>query len=130
MILNKTEQFIRFLEETNQNISDFEFDCHQAAQLFWWEINETHMQICDFLLDYENDIKLLAPYSPFITCALKILPFIRTVHLPATHFSGIYDYYNERGKKMRQAVQNLPKALKNFSTVVGDLPHVTFNDEE
>ncbi|KAM3185160.1 hypothetical protein ACTXT7_006905 [Hymenolepis weldensis] len=130
MILNKTEEFINFLRETNRNISDFEFDCYQAAQLFWWEVNETHIQICDFLLDYENDIKLLAPYSSFITCALKILPFVRAEHFPAMRFSGIYDHYNERGNKMRRAVQNLPKALENFYIAIGGLPHVILNDEE
>lgn len=30
---------------------------------------------------------------------------------------------------MRQAVQNLPKALENFYSAVGDLPYVILNDE-
>ncbi|KAM3172298.1 hypothetical protein ACTXT7_014826 [Hymenolepis weldensis] len=130
MILNKTEEFINFLKEINRDISDFEFDCHQAAQLFWWEVNETHMQICGFLLDYENDIKLLAPYSPFVACALEILPLIRAECLPTMHYAGIYDRYNERGKKMRQAVQNVPKALEDFYAAIDGLPDVILNDEE
>ncbi|VDO06074.1 unnamed protein product [Rodentolepis nana] len=94
--LNETDEFIRSLKKTDKSLRDFEFDCHQAAQLFFHESNETRFQIRGFLLDYENDIKLLAPYSPFVASALQILPLIHAEMAPTMHSAGIYDHYNER----------------------------------
>ncbi|VDO02534.1 unnamed protein product [Rodentolepis nana] len=124
----RAEQFICSLKETDQSIRDFEFDCHQAAQLFFHETNETRFQIRGFLLDYENDIKLLAPYSPFVASALQILPLIHAEMAPTMHSAGIYDHYNERGKKMRRTVQNLPKEYNDFKVSIENLSTALFHN--
>ncbi|VDO06072.1 unnamed protein product [Rodentolepis nana] len=124
----RADEFICSLKETNQSIRDFEFDCHQAAQLFFHETNETRFQIRGFLLDYENDIKLLAPYSPFVASALQILPLIHAEMAPTMHSAGIYDHYNERGKKMRRTVQNLPKEYNDFKVSIENLSTALFHN--
>nr|CUU99075.1 hypothetical transcript [Hymenolepis microstoma]CUU99076.1 hypothetical transcript [Hymenolepis microstoma] len=86
------------------------------------------MQIRGFLLDYESDIKLLAPYSPFVACALQVLPFVHAENAPTMHSAGIYDHYNERGKKMRLAIQDLPMEYNDFKVCVEYLSTELFND--
>ncbi|VDO13076.1 unnamed protein product [Rodentolepis nana] len=128
-LLNKTEEFIAFLKDANQYVNDFEFDCHQAAQLYWHEAHETHLQTCGFLLDYENDIKLLAPHSAPVACALQILPYMQAENTPTMQSGVIYDYYNVRGRKMRLVVWKLPKALEDFHALIECLPGMISGDE-
>ncbi|KAM3172297.1 hypothetical protein ACTXT7_014825 [Hymenolepis weldensis] len=94
----KLENFVFALKEADENIRKFEEVCLQVSRAFLKR--ETGHQEClcyetTFLLDYEDELGLLAPYSHCAQCAIDILSFVNTNHFFCDNCPEENNFYGE-----------------------------------
>ncbi|VDO16752.1 unnamed protein product [Rodentolepis nana] len=124
------KQYAREFLEIYHRIRDFEFDCHQVSQLILsgGGDNEINSQIWAYLRDFKEDIALFAPFSYFSKCALEIFPLVKpfaSVRMTSRH---AYDFYCERGRKMRLALEKLKGLGEKFHRDSIDVEQRVFFD--
>ncbi|VUZ48898.1 unnamed protein product [Hymenolepis diminuta] len=130
MVEARTEQFVSDLKQIHQNIYDFEFDCHQVSQMIESKCEncEINVQICTYLVEYKKEIDLLAPFSYFVNCALKIFSLAHAAAFAPMASTNVYDYYRKRGVKARASLMYLPKMIKKFHYDSKNFTNIIMND--
>nr|CUU99074.1 hypothetical transcript [Hymenolepis microstoma] len=110
------QKFVADLKEIHGRIYDFEFDCYQVSQIVMSgsESLDIRAQARAYILDYKKEIVLLARFSPFVDVAETIVPLLLPFESDPVPSRELYNYYNERGRKMRLALKDLKSKLVKF----------------
>ncbi|VUZ48899.1 unnamed protein product, partial [Hymenolepis diminuta] len=129
--IEKLGDFVVALKEADENIRQFEEICLHVSQAFLeTEIGqlEYHCWESAFLLDYDEELGLLAPYSQQAQWALDTLSFLSTIYFHCEDYSVENSLCGEIGRKTRLSISNLCQALEAFHEAAVNFKDLMFND--